>query len=820
MRQTFHHIQALTLGIAWLTAPAFAEDTPAPIRLMFGAATKHKALMQFMDFAYVTTEDAFSADKPWGWTEEGAPPLSKAEQQQQRKPIEGWIFDNQRRATRPLDGLLEHTMVCRSARFVVRVPNGPVAVHVWTGHMGDYTRQSFRIHAEGEKVVEERITFKTVCSERYWLRGESEVYRTKADRWARQAKPVLDEFDFTVTVEDGTLDLLLDHVNLCAMVVLPGADETRMQAMLSSVEHERRKQFDERHPWQAQADDPMPAIRPVDRQRGFIFFEKSVDDDVMPWSRPAEHEVTDTVRAFCAQGEQEAFRFGILPLKPLKAFSVAVGDFTGSDGVSIRTSRHADLWTERYTERGTQKGRPDLDPICEVLLERGPTDYEPGLPRMFTLDLRTPGDAAPGFHTAPIVFRSGDSEIGRAKLLLRVLPWQLEFARVPYSFQATYIQWHDFVAEELDTAAVKRTRADRVSFIGKYGFQASYFAPTWGWGTIRGEPGSRHWTQSDQEAQDMDWWYQLVMNEGNAKDYWIQLHWPGYFWSRGRWAAPFAQVSGRKHTKEEATEADRADLIQCIRDFEEICRRKGYPKHYWYGSGEPDNFGLAGVQRGNEFAEIVHAAGGSTLCALNGPWGNKLAPEHHDIVLANHATPISDEFIARVRELGHRFGSHNTGMSRMAAGYQLWRMGACAKFQEVILYVAYTYPYTYLPWNYKAAYAYPKTDGGWRPTIRWLRYRDGRDDFMYMHNLEQRVAKANEAGLDASPAVKEAVEFLQKMRETIHVDPKAYFRGVVDAKETGSSVAVGWSSVRFARYRWYIATLVMDIDAAITQAAP
>ena len=156
----------------------------------------------------------------------------------------------------------------------------------------------------------------------------------------------------------------------------------------------------------------------------------------------------------------------------------------------------------------------------------------------------------------------------------------------------------------------------------------------------------------------------------------------------------------------------------------------------------------------------------------------------------------------------------------MAAGYQLWRMGACTKFQEVILYVAYTYPYTYLPWNYKAAYAYPKTDGGWRPTVRWLRYRDGRDDFMYLHNLQQRVAKATEAGLGADRCVKEAQAFLEKMHETIHVDPKAYFRGVVDAKETGSSVAVGWSPVRFARYRWYIATLIMDLDSALARTAP
>jgi hypothetical protein len=49
-------------------------------------------------------------------------------------------------------------------------------------------------------VVNERITFRTVRSERWWLRGESAVYHRNTDRWARQVKPILDEYDFTVEV--------------------------------------------------------------------------------------------------------------------------------------------------------------------------------------------------------------------------------------------------------------------------------------------------------------------------------------------------------------------------------------------------------------------------------------------------------------------------------------------------------------------------------------------------------------------------------------------------------------------------------------------
>jgi hypothetical protein len=140
------------------------------------------------------------------------------------------------------------------------------------------------------------------------------------------------------------------------------------------------------------------------------------------------------------------------------------------------------------------------------------------------------------------------------------------------------------------------------------------------------------------------------------------------------------------------------------------------------------------------------------------------------------------------------------------------------KFQEVILYPAYTVPYTYLPWNYKAAAAYPKGDGGWRPTVRWLRYRDGRDDFIYMHVLEQRLAKAKAVGRADTPAAKEAAEFLAEMRAKIYVDPAKYFGGTVDAKEAGSSIATGWRAKRFDRYRWLVATLIMNLDEALSRA--
>jgi hypothetical protein len=795
-------VLAALLAWPWFPPLGTAAEKPPAVKLMFGKPTKDLAGARFMDFAYVTPEAKLDQGQDWGWTAS--------------RKITAWAYANDRRGTIPPDRLLDHSVTCWDGTLSIRTRSGRAAVHVWVGDAIEgiaRTRASYRIQAGAKTVVEERVTFKTLCTERWWLRGESEVYRRSTDPWTRQVRPILDEYDFTVDVRHGRLDLKMENVNLSAIVVLSGANRTKMRELLAGVERERRRQFAERYPWQPRPDEPLPPIDSAAGRRGLVVFQKWIDDEVYPWSRPKAGEISDVIRVFAAQGEQEAFRFGVLPLRDLQRFSVEVGDFAGPGGAKIGTAACADLWTERYTERGSESttGRNcSLDPVCDVLLRRGPTDYEPGLPRMFILDLRVPKDAAPGEYRAAVTFREQGREAGHAELLLRVLPWQIPSPPIPYNFQANYYSWADLLPEEQDPAAMHRAMEARVRFIGKYGFSASYFTPREGWATITGKPGDRHLAQNARQAAEMDWWYQLVMNEGNARQ-WIMFHWVG-MWSMFHWTPPLEFKWDGTGT---ISPADRQDLVRCVREYEELCRRKGYPKHYWYGSGEPDNFGRKGVERGNEYAQIAREAGAATLCTLNGPIGAQLAPAVHDMVLANHATPISDEFIRQVHGLGHQFGSHNTGSSRIHAGYQIWRMGAAAKFQEGILYVAYTVPYAYLPWNYKAASVYPASDLGWRPTTRWLRYRDGRDDYLYLHALQQRLQRAEAAGLSDSPAAKEAQAFLIALHDKIYVDPLRYFEGTIDAKEVGSSVAVGWSGRRFARYRWLMASLVMQLDASL-----
>jgi len=304
-----------SLAVGWLTAIAAAAGAPS-IKLMFGAPTRDAARAKFLDFAYVTSAARLDDGQPWGWTKSNK--------------ITDWLYANDRLCSIPLDGLLDHSVTCWDGTLSIRVPRGPVAVHLWIGDMIQgirRTQASFRVAAEGKTVSDERITFNTVCTERWWLRGESEVYRKNTDRWTRQVRPMLDEYDFTADVQDGVLDLKMENVNLTAMVIVPGADSAAMKAILAEIEQERRRQFDERYPGQPQPDEAMPPVDESSRRRGFVVFQKLIDEQVCPWSRPKADEVSDEVRVFAARGEQEAFRFGVLPLRDLRQFAVKVGVF-------------------------------------------------------------------------------------------------------------------------------------------------------------------------------------------------------------------------------------------------------------------------------------------------------------------------------------------------------------------------------------------------------------------------------------------------------------------------------------------------------------
>lgn len=278
----------------------------------------------------------------------------------------GATFSNASAGTEPADRLLEHGLLFFKTTLSLDAPNGKNQVKLWVGdwfqgiRRFSYNQEAITIVANGLKIIRVELTPEVVFRD-YWCRGEEYLFSQKDDIWDRLVKPVLDEYCFEVEVTDGKIRLELDGVLLSALAITRTLPE--MEAVCKVLEQERRQDFARRYPWQAQPAEPMPPIDPVSEKRGFLFFQQYGDDRVFPWSRPSAPELCENVRVFAARGEQEIFRFGILPLRELENFDLSIGDFVAANGKTLPLAGHTDFWRERYKERGSEGTRGKFSDI-------------------------------------------------------------------------------------------------------------------------------------------------------------------------------------------------------------------------------------------------------------------------------------------------------------------------------------------------------------------------------------------------------------------------------------------------------------------------
>ncbi len=781
------------------------------LKLMFGGEKASPSQKIFLDFRYVEPND---------------PMFSAA-----RDGLQAWNYDpsggaawNGSNGSIPADTLLEHGIAFRKGKVILKFAAPKAVVRIWCGDWFFGWRRMWgtdpliQLKINGKIVYEEQMT--PMNSYKEWCKLDEYVFSIKDNIWDRLVKPVLEEKTFEVDNPNGELSFEMNNILLTAMVVAP--DLKTLNATAVAIEKERRQQFTGRYPWKPLPEERMPQ---TDRN-DYLLFQKYGTDTIYPWSRPTEEELTDTIKVFAAQDEQEMFRFGILPLHDVEQLTLSIGDFIGPQG-KIETAKCADFWRERYKEQGSQgmSGKIDnmsrLHPQSYVLQENRPQNAEAGIPRMYVLDVQVPKDAVPGEYYAPLTISEGNRIAGNAKLLLKVLPFKLKYeGSAPYSFQMFeslgWAAWKP--GSNRDT--IKKQLEDRCEFLYKYHFQTFRFEP-WGWGypsyfkygSIVGNPGERNFIQTPEEEATMDWWFRQTTGKDRSGFYRIDTI---YFMMNCGWRYTnvFNALHGAnsgKYTAEIARQwdSDLKDIERIIRQVTALFHKKGYPEPWWELVGEIDNYGLQGMQEAARCAEVIRRAGALSYTCINGPLAYKAAPPLFDHVWANPSAPIDENLVANIRKYGHKFGNHNCGDERFQAGFQFWRTGGEGRYQETTFYIEFLLPYIYLPWNYNTALVYPSPDGSYRPIMNFLNYRDGRDDYLYLHTLES-LMKNRSAD---SAAYKNAEQFLDRLRNKIHFDPRKYHVAKFDGVEGTASIDDDeWNAVSLERYRWKIATLIMALE--------
>ncbi|HWL54452.1 MAG TPA: hypothetical protein VNQ90_18580 [Chthoniobacteraceae bacterium] len=778
-----------------LASPLNAEE----LKLMFGNETSRPETQKFLDFRYATPDAPEFAPKS--------------------KIANSWIYtpSESRPGSLPADVLLEHHLWCQDATLELPCSWSEATVTVWIGDWNSgwrrfWQEKEIRLEANGQVVHQQELNPQSAYDE--WCRLEEYVFSKNDGIWERIVEPILTKKTFTVKPVDGKINLKLKNILLTAITVNRTPEEAAATA--KKIEEERRKQFAERYPWQPPADEPMPELSPEVRKRGYLLFQKYSEDKVHPWSRPSGEEVTDTVRVFAARDEQEIFRFGILPLHDLPDLTVEVGDFVGEGG-KLETAANADLWRERYKEQGSRETKGiirsmrQLDPLSYVLQEMKPQHGETGTPRMFTLDFRVPPSAQAGDYFAPLTILSGKKVIGTARLQLKVLPFALIYkGAATYNFTMGYSHWADWWGAKREPDEMREVMRRQSEFPYKYRFNTNQFNP-WGWkipsifplGKIDGAPGQRRFTQTPEQQANFDWWIDRFRKDPECR--YIEL----------RPFALFANCGLRINIRETPENPDLVlkDIEDLTRQIDQMCKKRGYPEIYWYYEGEIDNRGIEHVKYMIRVGEAVKRAGATSYVTINGPLAYKMTPPVYEHIWANPATPIDESLLATIRQYGHKFGSHNSGDSRFQAGFWFWRTGGEGRYQETsISYANYMLPYCLLPWNYNTSLVYPdpKTHGQ-RPSLQFLNYRDGRDDYLYLYTLEQTLKEA----ASGTPAYAAAEQFLAEMKDRIHVDQRKYHTATFDGIEGTAEVSMDeWNNFSIERFRWKIATLITNLQEA------
>ncbi len=773
---------------------------------LFGGKIETTDTPQFLDFQYLTAEDEAISGRcqPWNY---------------QKKAAATYAVNAS--GSLPADQMLEQGIHCQDTSITLKTSNGSKKLRLWLGTWFSgigrkvASADAASISCQGQTILEHKLT-PTFIYQHYWLKGEDYVFSQKDDIWGRIVFPVLDEITIDTEAVNGEITLELKNILLTAVVITE--NQAELTALADKIAAERQKEFRERYPWQQPADEELPPLPAEYQQRPFLLWQTYGTVPIHPWSRPKLTELSDNIRVFAAQGEQEMFRFAILPQQDLAAVTVKVGDFRHSDGTSISTAENADLWRERYKARGSEgtAGKitdlTRLDPTSYVLQSMAPQDCEAGTPRVFLLDMRVPGTAAAGDYFAPLTFYSAGKVISEARLQLKVLPYRLEYeGSAAFNFQLLgYTQWPDDVpGNNLDR---RQKYLDFLAFQRKYHFNANYVVPFARFGHLEGELGERVFRQTPQEKENFDFTFQSLQKFGNLDFLILTYHTFNWNIGSGLYVGyPFQYYKPDDDAEKRAR--TRREVISVLRQFDTLVKEHNYPPLRWYVSGEPDNFGLPGVQAAVEMAEICQEAGVTSFVTINGGFAKKLCPPVYDFLSANSGAGIDQELVDAVKKHGGQFGAHNTGDTRFQAGWHFWRMHGFAKHQETVFYIKFNGPRILLPWNYNTCLVYPAPDGGLRPTLRLLNYRDGRDDYLYMYTLEKAIERAKVRGQQDSQAVREAEAFLAEMEEYIYLDPRMYHAKKADAIEgTAEIKSSEWNAVSFERYRWLTAALTMAVE--------
>jgi hypothetical protein len=531
---------------------------------------------------------------------------------------------------------------------------------------------------------------------------------------------------------------------------------------------------------------PEPALTELEKERGYLLFQRPLTESVYPNTHPLAHERLEALVAFATPGEFEPVTFALYPVRSLQNLKVRVSPLASAVGeipasrIDVRLATYWNVGYPAYTTLNTYRRLPEL-------LERVTVHSSPaGECQWYWLTVHVPDDAKPGLYRGTVtVWDDGFGQAVEIPLAFRVLGFPLQ--KDPRKHFSTYFYARNKALYKGRDEAFIRQAADK-DYQAMVDFGLDMLPTLY----LSCPDGKR-----------------LVLAEAGELDRMLAAGLKG--------PAPVTADSAIGRIYRDTTPGGRHEnhwrvnpmppsafyerVTELFRAFEVERKAKGWPEFICCPIDEVD---ASCKEFGTKVYAAVKAAGLRTY-ATKDPQGADAADyaPYLDVWCSQPYSVSYDRIVAQNRFDYWCYPNHNAGEikdrqtmckgGRMTYGFGLWRSGYTTLIPWHWCWPSEPDPFDYLRGRFSGCGQRVDDHGDVIPAVYWSCFREGYDDARYLYTLQQAIVE-REGSKDPPclAAVSEGRRLLQETWDAIRVQPRYLAEGM-------------WPSEEFNAVRWRLA---------------
>ncbi len=744
----------------------------------------------FQTYSRIGLEDVYSAEVGYGWVNNPASGVA---------PVRAMPDD----LTRDLISTRGNPY------FRVDLPDGAYTLWMIIGDSATgatiypiYPEQSMSV---GDTVLyEQRIDGQTFYEQIYFKHFEND-FDPSVDVFETYLNDKFSIIERNVEVAGGRVVLRISGVPLAAMVIYPTEIEQAMRRELAQDEARRRREVTVKYCPQPTDGEPEGVTGPL------VAYPEHNSTVVVPTSRPSAEQIGRPVRIWAARGQTEAGQIVVWPREDLRELAVNLdplidaetGATIAPDDVGVHTVRYDTCPVRTPDATVGYQARP------RVLMPHEPLSLAAGLTKAFWLSVRIGETAQPGVYRSVATLVSAGNEPVTLPIEVRVLDITLPKTPIPYGwyyFGQEYIYhyyWSKLLRDDYTYERAWRLVEQDLQFMKDHG--AYSCAPGYELRAFLTKDADNH--ISLPEVTTMSEFMDRYRDAGGM----YPCPWYAFQAIIGRY------MESTYGAGEQWSDTWQRNVFYTVDHYERQRAERDWPEIIYYQSDELSNYGPDGGRKGLRLSEVMRQypgrAGLRTCASLNGPHESDYSTTV-DIAIPNHAFPITEESIAKIRDAGKELWLYNVGNSRFSYGMYVWRTGARGRLQWHFRYTNSD------PYNEFDTPSATYTLGGIGPdgplmTLQSEQARAGIDDYRYIHALEQLIDRAADGDAAAREAAVEARRDLDELQAQINVDTRVYL-GTIDPMSAGGPTAGEVTEPAVLdKYRYLIATHILKLQGAM-----